>query len=366
MPKGTKKRTVIYSNVKANKKKAEQKSNVENNQINLNDEVIIGFNSKKDNKNIGSSVSVKQKDEKKQVVKTKNKPGKQVNKNTKMTQNTNKKNIQQKQKMKKNVNVTRKNDDAINKQVRKNRGPFKVPVIFKIGVAAIVIVIATFAFLKSPVFNIEEIKIKIDHNTVLTESEIKELSNIVVGQNMFSISKKKSIESIETNSYVEAVKIKRKIPNKLEIEVVERTIAFQIEVDGGYAYIDNYGVVIDQKNDKKDCIVITGHKTENIITGEKLNDEDIRGLSDVLVIIQEAKNNEVIDDITKIDISNHDDYLVYFDNLGKVAHIGDITSINDKMTRIAKILKVESEVEGEIFVNVDFNNGKYPYFREKV
>ena len=268
--------------------------------------------------------------------------------------------------MKKNVNVTRKNDDAINKQVRKNRGPFKVPVIFKIGVAAIVIVIATFAFLKSPVFNIEEIKIKIDHNTVLTESEIKELSNIVVGQNMFSISKKKSIESIETNSYVEAVKIKRKIPNKLEIEVVERTIAFQIEVDGGYAYIDNYGVVIDQKNDKKDCIVITGHKTENIITGEKLNDEDIRGLSDVLVIIQEAKNNEVIDDITKIDISNHDDYLVYFDNLGKVAHIGDITSINDKMTRIAKILKVESEVEGEIFVNVDFNNGKYPYFREKV
>lgn len=364
MPKGTKKRTVIYSNVKANKKKAEQKSNVENNQINLNDEVIIGFNSKKDNKNIGSSVSVKQKDEKKQVVKTKNKPGKQVNKNTKMTQNTNKKNIQQKQKMKKNV--TRKNDDAINKQVRKNRGPFKVPVIFKIGVAAIVIVIATFAFLKSPVFNIEEIKIKIDHNTVLTESEIKELSNIVVGQNMFSISKKKSIESIETNSYVEAVKIKRKIPNKLEIEVVERTIAFQIEVDGGYAYIDNYGVVIDQKNDKKDCIVITGHKTENIITGEKLNDEDIRGLSDVLVIIQEAKNNEVIDDITKIDISNHDDYLVYFDNLGKVAHIGDITSINDKMTRIAKILKVESEVEGEIFVNVDFNNGKYPYFREKV
>ena len=364
MPKGTKKRTVIYSNVKANKKKAEQKSNVENNQINLNDEVIIGFNSKKDNKNIGSSVSVKQKDEKKQVVKTKNKPGKQVNKNTKMTQNTKKKNIQQKQKMKKNV--TRKNDDAINKQVRKNRGPFKVPVIFKIGVAAIVIVIATFAFLKSPVFNIEEIKIKIDHNTVLTESEIKELSNIVVGQNMFSISKKKSIESIETNSYVEAVKIKRKIPNKLEIEVVERTIAFQIEVDGGYAYIDNYGVVIDQKNDKKDCIVITGHKTENIITGEKLNDEDIRGLSDVLVIIQEAKNNEVIDDITKIDISNHDDYLVYFDNLGKVAHIGDITSINDKMTRIAKILKVESEVEGEIFVNVDFNNGKYPYFRESV
>ena len=366
MPKSTKKRTVIYSNVKANKKKAEQKENARDNQINLNDEVIIGFNSKKDNKETGSSVSIKKNDNRKQVLKNKEKSKKQENKSVKIDRSTNPKKVQQKQKMQKSAKKTYKKDDTTNKQTRKNKEPFKVPVLFKLSAAAIVIVIALFAFLKSPVFNIEEIKIKIDHNMVLTESEIKNLSNIVVGQNMFSINKRKSIESIESNSYVEVVKIKRKIPNKLEIEVVERTIAFQIEVNGGYAYIDNYGAVIDQKSDKKDCIVITGHKTEDIVTGEKLNEDDIKGLSDALVIIQEAKNNDVIDDITKIDISNHDDYLVYFDNLGKVAHIGDVTSINDKMTRVAKILKVESEVEGEIFVNVDFNNGKYPYFREKV
>ena len=352
MPKSTKKRTIIYSNVKENKKKAEQKNSTGNSQINLNDEVIIGFNSKKNNKNTGSSVSIKQNSEKKQE--------------SRNSKSANVKKTPQKQKSKKAVKKTYKNEDNSNKTVQKNKAQFKIPAIFKVCTALIIIGIFSVAFFKSPVFNIEEIMIKIDNNTVLTEPEIKELSSIAVGQNMFSINKRKSIENIEKNPYVEAVKIKRKIPNKLEIEVVERIIAFQIENNGEYAYIDNYGVVLEQKNEKKDCIVITGHKTESIVIGEKLNEEDIRGISDILDIIQEAKNNDVINDITKIDISNHDDYKVYFDNLGKVAHIGDITSINDKMTRVAKILKVESDVEGEIFVNVDFNNGKYPYFREKV
>lgn len=363
MSKDTKKRTVIYSNVKANKKKAEQRNSANNNQINLNDEVIIGFNSKKDNKSAGSSVSVKKTDTSKQEAKTKPKSKAKPKSSAKNVKDDGMNIEQPKETIKKTVAKTKK---EVSRPQPKSIKPVKIPLIFKVSIVSVIIGVAVFAFLKSPVFNIKEIDIKIDHNMVLTESEVRELSNIVVGQNMFSINKKGSIENIETNSYVESVKIKRKIPNKLEIEVVERTVAFQLEVNGGYAYIDNYGAVIDQKNEKKDCLIITGQKTESIVTGNKLNDEDIQGLSDVIVIIQEAKNSEIYDDITRIDISNHDDYLVYFDNLGKVAHIGDITSINDKMTRVAKILKVESEVEGEIFVNVDFNNGKYPYFREKV
>ena len=349
MSKPTKKRTVIYSNVKANKKLAEEKNKNADNQINLNDEVIIGFNSKK-NGNNGSDVKPKKKDDNKSKNESR-KPKKQVKK--KNQNNVSKDTTKQKEK------VIQKKKPIVNKKT-------KIPIIIKISTVAVIVIIALFAFLKSSFFNIKEIVVTIDHNSTLTESEIKELSNIVVGQNMYSISKRASIDNIKKNSYVESVNIKRKIPNKLVIEVVERTIAFQLETENGYAYVDNQGVVMDQKNEKKDSVVIVGYKTDEIIIGNKLNDEDIKGLSDVMIIIQEAKNNELIDEITKIDISNHDDYLVYFENQGKVAHIGDISSINDKMTRVAKILKVESEVSGEIFVNVDFNNGKYPYFRENV
>ena len=143
-------------------------------------------------------------------------------------------------------------------------------------------------------------------------------------------------------------------------------VKFQLQVDDGYIYVDQNGIILDKQVEKKDCVLIVGYKTSDIVIGNKVNDDDIKGLSDVMSIIQEAENNGIMKDITKIDISNHDDYIVHFDSCGKLAHIGDVMSINDKMARVAKILDEERDYEGEIFVNVDFNNGEYSYFRGKV
>lgn len=343
MAKTTKKRTVIYSNVKQNKKKAEEKKKIEDEQINLNDEVIIGFNSKKNN----TSVEKKESDKNRKSFEKERK-----------SQNKKVKKISQKEEKK-----LKKNKKTKSKKVKRK---LKIPRAVKICTIFVVILVVTFAFLKSSLFNIKEIVIQVENNNVLTESEIKDMSNITVGENMFSIKKKQAIQNIEKNSYVEDVKIKRSIPNKLRIIVTERVIKFQIATSDGYIYVDKQGIIIDESQERKDCITITGHQTTDITNGKKLCDEDINRLSDVLLIYKEAENNEFQNDITKIDISNSSDYLIYFDNLGKVAHIGDVSSINDKLTRVAKILKDESEYEGEIFVNVDLNNGEYPYFREKV
>lgn len=316
MAKNTKKRAIIYSNVKQNKKKEEEKNKLQNQKINLNDEVIIGFNSKKNNQIIQKKGSVKKK---------------------------------------KSI-----------KQVKKIKKKIKIPCIIKIFTVIVVISIATFAFLKSSLFNVKEIVVQVKNNNVLTEYEIKELADISIGENIFSIRKKNSIENIKRNSYVEDVEIKRIIPNKIQIIVEERLAKFQLETSDGYVYVDKQGIVIDKSTEKKDCITITGHKTSDIINGNSLCYEDINKLLDVLQICKEIENNELRNDVSKVDISDSNDYLVYFESLGKMAHIGDVSSINDKMTRVAKILKEESEYEGEIFVNVDLNNGEYPYFREKV
>jgi hypothetical protein len=63
MSKSTKKRAVIYSNVKENKRLAEEKNKKKNEQINLNDEVIIGFNSKKKNQESFENDKLKKKTE---------------------------------------------------------------------------------------------------------------------------------------------------------------------------------------------------------------------------------------------------------------------------------------------------------------
>lgn len=358
MAKNTKKRAIIYSNVKENKKLAEKRAQIRENQINLSDEVIIGFNSNKKNENN----SIPKNNNKYKSNQNNNSRANGERGNRKKYNQSNGNRITSKQEKSVSPHKPKKKKKAKMNPQKKA----KVIAITKVLVAIIVVIVALIGFLRSPIFNIKEISIKVDNNLSLTESEIKELSNIAIGQNMFSISKSKSIQNIKTNSYIESVKIKRKIPNKLEIDVVERIVKFQIENNGNYIFVDEYGIVIDQSYEKKEGFVVTGTKTENFINGEKIGAEDLSGLSDVMVIMQEAKNCEIYDDITRIDISNKEDYLIYFDSLGKIAHVGDITSINDKMVRIDKILEKTVDYEGEIFVNVDLNNKKPPYFREKV
>ena len=74
----------------------------------------------------------------------------------------------------------------------------------------------------------------------------------------------------------------------------------------------------------------------------------------------------MLNELTSIDIKDKNDYIVNFENLHKVAHLGNMTSLNEKMNFVKEIMSKEQDYEGEVFVNVDLNNGEYPYFREKV
>ena len=351
MARYTKKRAIIYSNVKENKKIAEERQRIRDNQINLNDEVIIGFNEQKKAKHSIDTNHIKNGNKKRKSNGSNNRS--RINNNTpakEIRRSTISHNIDEKAK--------------VNPQKRK-KNVFHIRVTFVV----LILVIGIIVFLRSSFFNIKNMVVSIENNSVLTEQEIIDLSNIVVGQNMFSIRKSKSVENIKTNKYVESVKIKRAIPDKLRIIVKERQIKFQLEnMDEGtaYIYVDNHGIAVDKSAEKKDCIIVAGYKTNNIQYGEKLDENDLEGLSAVNLILQVAKNYGIEDRIDKIDISNHDDYIIYFSNDGKITHFGDTTSVNDKMTRIKRILELNSDYQGEIFVNVDLNNGEYPYFRESV
>ena len=347
MAKNTKKRAIIYSNVKENKKIAEERKRIRDNQINLNDEVIIGFNEQKKAKHSSNTNHIK-------------------NGNTRRKKNGSKtnRNLSTKEIRKSTIPYNSDKKAKVNPQKRKKT-------IFRIRATFVVLILAVgvIVFLNSSFFDIDNMVISIENNSVLTEQEIMDLSNIVIGQNIFSINKSKSIENIKTNTYVESVKIKRALPDKLNIMVIERQIKFQLESmeDGiAYIYVDNQGIAVDKSTEKKDCITVVGYETNNVQYGERLNEEDLEGLSAVNLILQVAKNYGIEDRIDKIDISNHDDYLIHFSNDGKIAHLGDVSSVNDKMTRIKRILEINSDYQGEIFVNVDLNNGEYPYFRESV
>lgn len=330
MGKDTKKRAILYSNVKANKRKAEEITRIGNEQINLNDEVIIGLNQSKNNKKIKA--------------KNRSKTSKKVKQSKKNSQN---KQVRSKKKM-----------NPIKKK--------KIMLIIKLFIILGFIVAGLAFLLKSSIFNISKIDVKIQNNKVLTDADIKNLSKIEIGQNIYSINKKEIITNIKNNSYVESVKVKRALPNTVEIKIDERSVKYQLKTDDGYIYIDERGYILEKNNEKDDCMVITGYSTTDLLEGNKLNDEDVEKLKYVENILQEAEYSNILNNITSVDIKNKNDYKIYFDDLKKMAHLGDTSFLNEKMTYVKKILEVEHDYEGEIFVNVDLNNGEYPHFREKV
>ena len=334
MAKNIKKRAVVYSNVKENKKKLDEDFKIKQNLINLDNEVVIGMSKTPNNKPI------------------KNKNNKPVKKNKPVKSN---------KKVNKNKSSQNKTKKTINPQKRK-----RALKILKIFFLIIFLIVGLIVLLRSSLFNITQINVTIQNNKVLTESQIKSLSSVNIGQNIYSINKNEIINNIKSEPYVESVKITRSLPNVLKIEVEERSVKFILDYNGQYIYVDNQGYILEKSSNLNDEILITGYSTTELEDGNRLNSEDLEKLSAVLKIMQEAENNDIKNDITKIDIEDKNDYKIYFDNLGKIAHLGDTTSINDKMTYIKKILEVESNYEGEIFVNVNLNNGEYPYFREKV
>lgn len=81
--------------------------------------------------------------------------------------------------------------------------------------------------------------------------------------------------------------------------------------------------------------------------------------------MESANANELVDLITKIDISNRQDYILTLEKEKKAIHLGDVSNLSTKMAYVKKILNDEKGVEGEILVNTDLTN-KGAVFREKV
>ncbi|MEF2620041.1 MAG: cell division protein FtsQ/DivIB [Clostridia bacterium] len=277
---------------------------------------------------------------------------------------------QQKNK-RKNKNISNnKKKPAVTKKISKKQEMAikKRKLILKIirTIILIGILIGTLIYiLLSPLFNIKDVTVT--GNNKLSKEEIISLSEIRTEENIFKTSKNDIKNRIKTNPYVENVKIRRKLPDKVEIIVVERVATYMLPFANSYVYINNQGYMLEITSQKANLPIITGFSTpeENLHEGERLLSEDLVKLGEVLQIIESANANGIQELITKIDISNRQDYTIMLEKEKKLVHMGDVSNLSTKMSYINKIIQDEAGIEGEIFVNTDLTN-KGAVFREKV
>lgn len=233
--------------------------------------------------------------------------------------------------------------------------------------ALLIIIIAGIIFaLVSPIFNIKEIDVS--NNEQINAETIISLSQLNLGQNIFKFNKNKVNKNIKTNAYIESVEIKRKLPNKVQIQIEERKQEYNVEFLNGYAYINNQGYILQISEEKQALPTIQGISTpdEQIVEGNRLNSEDLEKLEVIIQIMNICKNYELDSKITNIDISTKDEYTLYLEEEKKTIYLGDKSNLSNKMLYVQVIIEENRGKEGEIFVNGDLNNNFKPRFKEKV
>ncbi len=252
--------------------------------------------------------------------------------------------------------------EEIKRQKRRKRISIIIKIVILLGIIAGG---CTFALI-SPIFNIETIEVL--NNNIVSSEEVISLSELKTGENIFKFSKNNVKDKIKENSYIENLKIHRKIPNTIQITIEEREPKYSVEFMGKYAYINTQGYILEISEDSKGLVIIQGITTneEEIKPNQRLNIDDLMALEDIIKIMNVAKDNNIETKITSIDIISKNDYSLYISEEKKRIYLGDNTNLGNKILHAIAIMEKEKGNEGEIYVNGDLNNKFRTFFRQKV
>lgn len=341
------------------KKSKKSTKNENNEKFSFDNEIIIGVTK------IPEAKKVKKKN-KNDAKKKKNNKIKEEDieniKNRKKKKQLNTKKTIKKNKLQNQV----KEENIIDREYKKVKNKRKLNTkLIKYIVIAILFIVLIICTMFSPLFNIKNIIV--EQNEKISKEEIISLSKLQTEENIFKLSKNKVKKQIKQNSYIENVKIERKLPSTVVITVEERKPAYLLEYAGSYVYVDKQGYMLEINTEKLEYPIIQGAETssETFIEGNRLINEDLEKLAMVYKIMEVAQVNQIANLINRIDIENEKDLKLIFETEGKTAYIGDISNLITKIPTIKIILEQEKEKTGEIFVNMDLNN-EYPMFRQSV
>lgn len=233
----------------------------------------------------------------------------------------------------------------------------------KITATVLLVLFTIILILSSPLFSIKDITVS--GVSKLTNEEVISTSGITTNVNIFALNKLKAKKKILENPYVADVYIKRNYPNNISIEVKEKVPTFMIQFANSYIYVNNQGYMLEISTEPLNLPVLLGIKTDlsNVKPGKRLDVEDLKKFNILIQIMDITKNFELNTLISRIDITDSSDYIVYMDSEGKKIYLGDAIDLNTKILPLAEILNQTTGKSGEIFLNMDLNE-QNPRFRE--
>ena len=124
------------------------------------------------------------------------------------------------------------------------------------------------ALIYSPLFTFQQLVVR--GNVQLDEEELCEIARIQYGARLFELQTDVMTTNLLNDLRIESAVVRRQLPNKIEMDIVERIPVATVACDYGYLDFDRQGKVIASYRSLKgaDIPIITGVKLRDLYIGD--------------------------------------------------------------------------------------------------
>ena len=177
----------------------------------------------------------------------------------------------------------------------------------------------------SPLFTFQQLVVH--GNVHLDENELCEIARIHYGQRLFELKTDEMTTNLLRDLRIESAVVRRQLPHKIEMDIVERIPVATVACDYGYLDFDRQGKVIASYRSLKgaDIPIITGVKLRDLYIGEDNNDPQVAQAISFLARIDPAD----IGEISEVSLRNPDAVVAYTKTALPI-RLGQLTGIPDK------------------------------------
>lgn len=250
---------------------------------------------------------------------------------------------------------TVQNPEQVHKPKRKHR---KKNYILRIVIVLAIIVAAVFCA-HLDYFNVDGIAVVGNEN--ISDEEIIKQSGIETGGSVFDIHPFIVQHRIKKNLYIDDVNVNRKLPDKVEIIVKERSLLAQFSMDGKFVITDSEGMVLDISKEAQKATLIEGVTVTDAEKKETIKIKESNGLEKTLDLLIAMDESDLY--FKKIVFSGAKTEAYVYDELKCSGRYDDLMSVISSGTLKKVIYDLYQKGTEEGTVNVYSND--YCFFTPK-
>lgn len=186
----------------------------------------------------------------------------------------------------------------------------------------------------TPIFTLQ--RVEVSGISYLTREQVLEIGRIHTGEPLFQLQTDAVAQNLMHDLRIESAVVRRRLPDRLEIEVVERKPVATVACDYGYLDLDHNGKIIAAYRALHSVPIplITGMEVKGLYLGDEVKDENVKK---VLYFLSQI-DTEALNQISEVNIANPDGVVAYANSSVQI-RLGKLDRLDEKAVLTADFVK---------------------------